>query len=36
METASMRIAETPEARKEEDCAGMPAWAKSVGAYWGC
>jgi hypothetical protein len=33
MEMASMRIAETPLARKEEDWAGMPAWAKRVGAY---
>jgi hypothetical protein len=32
MEMASMRIAERPEARKEEVFAGMPAWAKRVGA----
>jgi hypothetical protein len=28
----SMRMAERPEARKEEVLAGMPAWAKRVGA----
>ena len=32
MEIASMRIAETPEARKEEDWAGIPAWARISGS----
>jgi len=32
---ASMRMAERPEARKEEVFAEMPAWAKRVGAYCG-
>ena len=31
---ASMRIAESPEARKEAVVAGRPAWAKRVGAYY--
>ena len=30
-----MRIAERPEARKEDEAAGMPAWANRVGAYYG-
>lgn len=32
---ASMRMAERPEARKEDVFAEMPAWAKRVGAYCG-
>jgi hypothetical protein len=32
MEMQSMRMAERPEARKEEVLALMPAWAKRVGA----
>ena len=31
---ASMRIADSPEAKKEAVVAGRPAWAKSVGAYY--
>jgi len=30
---ANIRMAETPEARKDAVCEGMPAWAKMVGAY---
>jgi hypothetical protein len=29
-----MRIAERPEARKEACWPGIPAWAKSTGAYY--
>jgi len=30
---ASMRIAETPDARNDAVLDGIPAWAKIVGAY---
>lgn len=36
MEIRSMRIAETPEARKDEVPEGIPAWATRVGAYYFC
>ncbi len=33
MDTANMRIAETPDARKEAVLLDRPAWEKRVGAY---
>ncbi len=32
-DTANMRIAETPDARKEDVLLERPAWEKRVGAY---
>ena len=34
-DTANMRIAETPDARKEAVPLARPAWAKRIGAYCG-
>lgn len=34
IEIASMRIAERPDARKEDVDPERPAWAKRVGAYF--